>query len=230
MADGCDHAEPLIALADGDASIIPPVVIEVLDTILALPEDRQNEALSKIVRELTPDHISLIRKISATTIIYQVVVEKMSFTAWLASGAGRWVSGGSALAAIAKEDQDWPNFHTYAQLRDYVSERHPLSLRAFDTVWEHYSNLIISPQVSTTSETMYAAMVRWSDGYEELHPDTAAGVSRTAAGRRADDYNGEIRRYKQRDVPSEQDLSSRAYLVCRTGVYGPWHAVGLPER
>lgn len=223
-----DHTDPLVILAAGDPSIIPPAFVDVLDAIVAV-DPSLSSTVDRIIDELTDDHIEIVKTIAALATLRQAVASHQTFSEWIGTEDIRMIPGGHDIAIIMNEDPDWPRgSRTHTELRDYVAEEHPNAILVFERAWDHYRALVLAPYGTTQTirtDTQYAARVSWSNGTDEIHPRTTDGTSRFEAERHACSYNTDVEIRGRRHDGMTELLMSSASVVRRTVVYGPWYAV-----
>ena len=74
-----DHTDPLVILAAGDPSIIPPAFVDVLDAIVAV-DPGLSSAIDRIIDELTDDHIEIVKTIAALAVLRQAATSHQTFS------------------------------------------------------------------------------------------------------------------------------------------------------
>lgn len=229
-----DYPDPIITIATGDPTLIPMALADILDSIATLkPGLDQNgraDIIDRIMRELTTDHMEVIKRIASLIHLHQAATGHQTFSEWLATDDARRISGGAEIASLVHDDPSWPlDSRTYAEFRDYINQNHPYAVKMFERVWEHYQGLVLAPygEAGTIrTDIQYATRIAWNSGYDEIHPKTTDGVSRFVAEERAAEYNSDLlMQRRRRDVVPEPGSSASASVVKRTVVYGPWYVV-----
>lgn len=229
-----DDTEPMVTLATGDPTLIPPALTDVLDAIAILKRGTdpncRADVINRILRELTTDHMEIIKSIATLVTLHQAATGHQTFSEWLGMDDARRISGGMEISSLAYDDPDWPqDARTYAEFRDYITRNHPFAAKTFNRVWEHYQGLVLAPYGDAgtiRTDTQYATRIAWNSGYDEIHPKTADGVSRFAAEERAAEYNSDLlMQRRRRDAVADPGSEASASVVKRTVVYGPWYTV-----
>jgi hypothetical protein len=219
-----DNAEPLVTLALGEPSLIPPAFADILDAVSSC----EPGVIDDLIDELTIDNMEVIKSIAALVTLRQAAIRHQTFTEWLGTQDARQLSSAYAIAVLMGKDSEWPRKAiTYTEFRDYIAERFPHSSDVFNRAWAGYRTWALAPygDVGTIrTETQYAARIAWNSGYDEIHPETVNGVSRFEAESRAGNYNLLIQgRHRGEDL--DPGASASASVVRRTVVYGPWYAI-----
>lgn len=221
--------EPMFEHITNDPVLIAPALAEILDAIVDTkptrsPEDSigaycQSDVISMTLRELNSTHIEIIDRIAALVTLYRAAINHQTFSEWLGTDSGRRTQAGRELATLMDGDPTWPRErHTYADLRDYIVDHHPICAQTFDQTWARYADEVIAPYGdpdTIRTEIQYATRIAWDDGCDEIHTRTIDGVTRFEAERAARNYN---------DTTEPSD-GATASVVRRAVVYGPWYAV-----